>query len=80
MVAFHAAGELHTAALGATCGGEQLGDRDLVFRAWSDGGARGLVARLAARSGSRLAVAALLWLAAIALSAKFFATRLRGTS
>lgn len=70
LIAFHAAGELDTAALGATCRGERLDDRDLVFRAWSSGGVSALVTRLGTRGGWKLALGAALSLAAIVVLAR----------
>jgi hypothetical protein len=75
LVAYHSGGELDTAALGATCRGVKLPDRDLVFRAWSAGGARTILSRLAQRASWKLALGALAWLAAIAVAARAITPR-----
>jgi hypothetical protein len=62
--AFFAAGAPAASVLGMTVRGAAQGDRDMVFRAWSGGGAKALVARLASRGGLRIAFAALFTLAA----------------
>lgn len=70
LIAFHAGGALDTGALGATCRGELLADRDLVFRARSTSGVRALLTRLKARGGGNVSLGALLWLAAVLVLAR----------
>jgi hypothetical protein len=66
MIAFHGDGELEARLQGMTARGEVLGDRDLVFRAWSDEGFGIELARLLERGGESLVLAGLLWIVGVA--------------
>jgi hypothetical protein len=66
IVAFHGDGDVDPRLVGMSARGAVLGDRDLVFRAWSAPGSRLLLARLADRGGESLIVGAVLWIVAAA--------------
>lgn len=80
LITFHGGGEVDARLRGATCGGETMADRDLVFRAWSGGGAGAMISRLEERGGRKLALAAALWLAGIAVLASLLRANVRGPS
>ncbi len=64
MISYHGGGNVSPRLLGMSVRGEELGDRDLVFRAWSKGGAERMLALLRERGGARVAIAWGLWIAA----------------
>jgi hypothetical protein len=66
IVAFHSTAWAHPSVLGATCRGDGLHDRDLVFRAWSEGSRANLLSRLYERSSSSLVSTAIAWVLSVA--------------
>lgn len=65
MVAFHSSAWSEPSVLGATWRGEALHDRDLVFRAWSEGSRAALVTRLSERGDRRFVYGSAAWLASL---------------
>ncbi len=79
-VAYHGSGAVDARLGGLTVGNQLHIDRDLVLRAWTDGGPRVTLALLRERLGRRLAAIALLSLAASALLCAALPASARGQS
>ncbi len=64
MISYHGGGDVSPRLLGMTVRGETWDDRDVVFRAWSRGGAARTWELLRERGGLPVAIAWCLWIAA----------------